>query len=87
MMSLLAGLLLAALIVTLVLKPLLDDSADFLPEDPETEQSDRRERLLQLIKDLELDFSTGKISETDYKQLKLRAAGEIAAGLKAAPQA
>ncbi|MBX7138778.1 MAG: hypothetical protein K1X83_12450 [Oligoflexia bacterium] len=86
MITIIAGLLLAAVVVTLVVKPLFDNSADFLPEDPETEQSDRRERLLQLIKDLELDFSTGKISESDYKLLKLRAAGEIAAGLKSAPK-
>jgi hypothetical protein len=44
---------------------------------------DRKERFLQVLKDLELDYDTKKISEPDYQQMRLSLTQDLAATLKA----
>ena len=43
---------------------------------------DRKNRQLQVLKDLELDYHTKKISDADYQQMKLSLSRELAAILK-----
>lgn len=48
----------------------------------ETALGDRKERLFQMLRDLELDFSTGKVGEADYAALRAHTMTELAAVLK-----
>ncbi len=43
---------------------------------------EQRERCLQVLKDLELDYHTGKVSEADYRSMKLSTSQELSALLK-----
>jgi len=50
---------------------------------PEAEGStlnllDQKERCLQVLKDLELDFSTGKLEASEYKRMKGSVSSELA---------
>lgn len=52
----------------------------------ETDQSTlaaQKERALDAIRDLDMDFATGKLSETDYRGLRARYVAEAAATLEA----
>lgn len=44
---------------------------------------DRKERYLQVLKDLQLDYDTKKISEADYQQMRLSMGQDLAATLGA----
>ena len=43
---------------------------------------DQRDRCLQVLKDLELDFSTQKLTETDYQEMKRSVSLELSKILK-----
>ena len=44
---------------------------------------EQKERFLQVLKDLELDYDTKKIAETDYQQMRLALGRDLGATLKA----
>ena len=44
---------------------------------------DRKERYLQVLKDLQLDYDTKKISDTDYQQMRQSMGRDLAATLEA----
>jgi len=74
--------LLLLVVAYLIARPL------FAPEAPaeETEESklvEEKERLLTDIRELDMDFATGKLTEQDYQRLRARSMAEAAAALKA----
>ena len=52
------------------------------PSDRSTSLDDQRARCVQVVRDLELDFHTGKISESDYELTKKTLSAELGAILK-----
>ena len=40
--------------------------------------TEQKDRCVQLLKDLELDFSTGKLSDTDYSRMRGALTAELA---------
>jgi len=69
-MELAFTILLALLVAWMLFKPFLTSASDYQPESTSSYQSEKRERLDRLDSDLELDFAMGKITESDYKQMK-----------------
>lgn len=74
--------LLMVAIVLMITRPLiLPTKTSVEPEDPEL-QADKR-RIVEAIRDLDLDLATGKISEEDHGELRARYLAEAAAVLQA----
>lgn len=72
-MTLFATILLATIVAWLLLSPhLRPRSAEnySLAEGALQALQDQRERCVQLLKDLDLDFSTGKVGDGDYKRMR-----------------
>jgi len=74
--------LLLLVVAYLIARPL------FAPEAPaeETEESklvEEKERLLTDIRELDMDFATGKLTEEDYQRLRARSMAEAAVALQA----
>lgn len=44
---------------------------------------EQKQRCLQILKDLELDYHTNKVSQADYKAMKLSASQDLSSILKA----
>ena len=63
-----AALVLAAIVAVLVLQPLRSPSAG-LPPDRRDDLEAAKESKYREIKDAELDFRMGKLSETEWKAL------------------
>ncbi len=90
-MSILLGLLLAAIAVLLVALPFLREpvTADDRLEAPDAEEDRRRglledrDRALAALKELELDHRAGKIDDADYRELIGPQRREAAAALRA----
>jgi hypothetical protein len=84
--GLLASILLAALVGWYLVAPHLApegrDSGGPEGEDLALTLADQKARCIQVLRDLELDFTTGKISNADYDQTKTRLSVELAAILE-----
>lgn len=80
--ALLASILLAASVAWFLVRPylVLDDGTSGLVDGEElaTTLADQKARCIQVLRDLELDFTTGKISVADYEQTKNRLSIELA---------
>ncbi len=51
-------------------------------KEEDTELLTRKEKLLEEIRDLDMDYASGKLSETDYRQLRARSLADAAAVMK-----
>lgn len=81
MMALAASFLLTLLIIWLVMRPLLEGGS---PQDIQSDLSqksrallDQKERCQQMLRDLELDFATKKVSEEEYHSMKAQTEEEL----------
>jgi len=79
--ALLAFVLLVAA-THLVTRPFLLRTVE-LAEEPEIPAlALEKDRLVELIRDLDMDFATGKLNESDYRRLRARDAAEAASLLR-----
>jgi hypothetical protein len=95
-MLIVAGLLIAALAVYLVIEPVLRGGAPaparpvalFSDSDDEDDPVQRRrDRALAALKEIEFDRATGKLSDDDYERLRGRYTAEALEALRAAEEA
>lgn len=81
-MAMIFSLLFALAVAWFLFVPLLDQNGSGearFSTSPEIDSlSDQKERCLQVLKDLELDYATNKISQDDYERTKGRLAAELA---------
>ena len=84
MSAMLLSFALSLLVAFFLLRPLLSsERASALAVHGELQALlDRKSRHVQLLKDLELDFSTSKITQQDYEQMKEALMLEFAQTLK-----
>lgn len=82
-MWIVACLVLAAFVAWNVVSPLLLEPAGILPDSASAElQRDVKERGLRALKDLDLDFSMGKLTKEDYDLARSSLMNEVAHILK-----
>ena len=84
-MSLLLSIALALTVAWILARPLLFSSAQNDSQHLAGEHAlliEKKERFVQILKDLDLDRQTGKIAESDYRQMKSNLGLELAAVLK-----
>ncbi|HEX4560524.1 MAG TPA: hypothetical protein VH113_01720, partial [Gemmatimonadales bacterium] len=89
MWGLLAGVLLAALAVWVVLDPVLRPRAPEVPVDTGVDPDDDlspRAVALRALAEIEFDRATGKLSEDDYESLKARYTRDAVTALRAGDQ-
>jgi hypothetical protein len=96
-MGILLGTLLALVAAYIVLQPLLHAASGRVVEEavPLFSDSDdeddpalaRRDRALAALKEIDFDRATGKLSDTDYEQLKAQFSQEALDAIKAADSA
>ena len=93
MLELILGLLLAAGATYFVLLPILRPSAESPVsanvdegEDPDDDMSPQAVAL-RALREIEFDRATGKLSDSDYEQLKAKYTGEALAALRGEPGA
>jgi hypothetical protein len=75
------GCLLALAVAWFVFKPLFEGSDVSEPEQADDRLlnlRDQKERCVQVLKDLDMDFSTGKIEKEDYETTKLQLSTQLA---------
>lgn len=84
-MALLGALLLVAAVVLFILLPVArGQHASLLREDDEMTETEARRRVTLLaLRDVEYDYHTGKLDETDYLALRKELSAEALAALKA----
>lgn len=82
-MALLGAILLVAAVVFFVLTPILKGQhASLEREDDEMTDAEARRRVTLLaLRDVEYDYHTGKLDETDYEKLKRELSAEALAAL------
>lgn len=80
--ALLALLFTVAVVWFLIAPHLRGTSTALLQAASGGELSEQKRALLQVLKDLEHDFSTGKLSDADYQEMRAGVRGELAAVLK-----
>src|SRR5262245_65176741 len=83
-MSVIIGaVLLVAAVVLFILQPMLSGQRASLHRelDEPTEAEARRRVTLMALRDVEYDFATGKLDESDYQRLKRELAAEALAAL------
>ena len=80
MISLLASILFAFFVAWLLVKPHVEVLGPGIQGNSETILSlnDQKARCVQVIKDLDLDFSTGKLSKEDYERMRKSLTMELA---------
>jgi cytochrome c-type biogenesis protein CcmI len=85
-MALLGALLLVTAVVAFVLTPILrGQHASLEREDDEMTDAEARRRVTLLaLRDVEYDYHTGKLDETDYESMKRELSAEALAALKEA---
>jgi hypothetical protein len=73
-------IVLAILAAAYFVKPLFhsDPVYDNLPSQSQIALQDEKERYLQMIKDLELDFRTGKIAQDEFESTREQFVSELA---------
>lgn len=77
-MTLFASLLLTIAITWLLVRPHLSQcNTAFVPAPASEQLHDSKSRLVQLLKDLELDFATGKVSAEEHTQIKAQLGAEL----------
>ena len=86
MSVILGAVLLVAAVVLFVLQPMLSGQRASLHRelDEPTEAEARRRVTLLALRDVEYDFATGKLDETDYRALKRELAAEALDALEVA---
>jgi hypothetical protein len=82
--GLLGSIVLAAVVAWHVAAPLwaCEGGGAVSGDDPAEGLADQKARCLQVLRDLELDCTTGKVSPADYEQTKMRLGVELAAILE-----
>ena len=85
-MALLGALLLVAAVVLFILLPVArGQHASLVRDDDELTETEARRRVTLLaLRDVEYDYHTGKLDETDYLALRKELSAEALAALKAA---
>lgn len=80
----LGSALLVGAVVLFVLQPLLTGRSSSLvrAEDEMTEAESRRRVTLLALRDVEYDYHTGKLDETDYRELRKELSSEAMQALK-----
>lgn len=80
MLSLLLCILFAGVVCWAVSSPYFDDE-----EIPNRQRADshEKERYLQMLKDLELDFALNKVSERDYRSMRALLMRDLSRVMKA----
>ena len=84
-MTALFAFLLSVICVAFILRPLTGEESlntDSRPEGVTQGLLEQKERFLQVLKDLELDFATGKLTQEDYNQMRNSISLELAGVLK-----
>ena len=82
-MVLLLSILLAVVVAWYVTEPYFAVESGFTIANLDANSlSDQRARCVQVLKDLELDFMTGKVSEQDYGEMRRSLSAELAEILK-----
>jgi hypothetical protein len=70
--TLLIGLAVLVIVVVLVAAPLLEDKREFVTQaDAATTLGDDHKAVIREIRELDLDYRTGKLSDVDYRALRL----------------
>ena len=73
------GFLLTALVIWRVVSPLLLPVAEEQRWDESNSRfATEKERLVQVLRDLEIDYQTGKVSQDDYHHMRLASSRELA---------
>lgn len=82
--GLLASIVLAGVVAWYLAVPLwaTEGGGRISDDDPVEGLADQKARCLQVLRDLELDYTTGKVSAADYEQTKMRLGVELAAILE-----
>lgn len=78
--------LLLVVVAYLIARPLILPDEE-LEEEHESLLEAQKELTLDAIRDLDMEFATGKLSEVDYQQLRARYVAEAAATLEALDEA
>jgi hypothetical protein len=81
-LGIIASLILSLFVMWFVLNPLFESAATNYGAVPQGGELgpllDAKERALRSIKDLEMDFSMGKLSQEDFEQSKTSLTAEVA---------
>lgn len=83
-LNLILTILLATITAWYLLKPHIRDASGSASVKPKTDAGllDHKDRVLQVLKDLELDYSTGKVAVEDYQRTRELLRGEAATVLE-----
>src|SRR5262245_47237726 len=77
--GIIVGLALALAAVFLVTKPLRQSSAAFIADETQlTDLLTQRDAAYQVLRDLDSDFQVGKLSEDDYRPMRVQALAHAA---------
>lgn len=84
-MAVLGALILVGAVVAFILQPVIQGKhASLVREDDEMSEAEARRRVTLLaLRDVEYDYHTGKLDETDYKAMKRQFSAEALAAMKA----
>lgn len=84
LISIVTSVLLASVAAWYLLKPHIQRVSDRAVSTNQNVSGllDHKERVLQILKDLELDYSTGKVAAEDYQRTRELLRGEAAAVLE-----
>ncbi len=66
----------------LIARPLIAPRTE-VPESEDSALEEEKERLLDSIRELDLDFATGKLADDDYRTLRARSMAEAAEAMRA----
>lgn len=93
MIELILGILLAAGVMYFVLLPILRPSLELAASDAPVDEGDdpaddmsAQAVALRALKEIEFDRATGKLSDTDYEQLKAKYTQEALAAMRGEPR-
>lgn len=77
-----SGFMLLLVVAYLIARPLIAPTTEAW-EQSRSALEDEKSRLFDTIRDLDLDFTTGKLSEDDYRALRARSLAEAAEVMRA----
>ncbi len=75
--------LLLLVVAYLIVRPFIAPEIEQPEVDGSEELLEEKEKLLEEIRELDMDFATGKLTEDDYRRLRARSVAEAAAAIQA----
>lgn len=81
-----SGFVLLLVVAYLIARPLIAPTSE-AEERSRSALEDEKSRLFDTIRDLDLDFTTGKLAEDDYRKLRARSLAEAAEVMRAIDEA